>query len=431
MPRSLKKLAQPATKVAGIAPEIKTGTGNATQTNRMLDKNNPYLQTILHPAEVFGVKIPDGCYDQSATVTEYTRYQFNGGSAGYRCVLLGLTETDGSATVTARGSLVPGYEEVTGAGDLPWNLGFIGESTATAADLLWAGAGADSAWIPHPGSTSLNATFRALRLVSCGVRIVCASAPLTAKGWVTVAALPRGYSKQGFFSSVGGSLTLAGVLTLPGSVTVPLNDLGSGLSAIYRPTDNVCLEYAPTRVEVEAATIDEHNFAVHDVGAFVIVCHGTDATTVPPFLIEVVENFEAQPTSNAVLVTSSPSFSDPLALSHALNRAEEVDTVKHSGLGFEGVEDDSHPVSRAVVRMVDVCHEVKSVKGTPQRVTVGSVSGTLATTSFGLTKKASKSNRGLAKQAAGGAPTDTLSTIMDMVLPLAVKFLPEIAAAFL
>lgn len=427
---NMRKLAaQPGPRVLNTAPSVHAPKAfTDAKVEQSMDKHNAYFQTIAHPADVFGVKIPDGCYDESATVTEFARFQFDGGTNGYRAVMIGETLTDGSSTITYRGSLLPGEEDMTGTGALPWHLLFSGVATATALDIFWGGAGGGSTWMTHPGQATFTSTFRMVRLVSCGIRVTCAAAPLTAKGWLTVAALPRGMSRQGFFTSA--ATTLSSVLTLPGAKTVPLNDLGGGLSAIYRPLDNACLEYAVMSNDLAAGERDDLNWMRHDIGGFIVVAHGTDQLALPPFLIEFVGNYELTPKTNAVLVTTSPSYSDPLALSHALNRAEDIEPVKHSANGFDGTGKEDHPMQAVSLANVEL-PGVAPKKGATATAVDASAMGGVSQMKFSASSKMKSANRSIARQVDDGQPEDTFTRIMSVVLPLAEKFLPLLAGALL
>lgn len=423
-PRSAKAEVEQSTP----ASHVKAMHSPSGLVSKIANDSNPYLQSLLHPATVLGAKVPDGAYPASATVTEFVRFFFTGGThqigetCPVRTVILGVTQTDGTDALNKRCSLCPGADDITGTGLVEWDLGYVSDADASDSDI-WKGAGTK---ITHPAYTALAGMARMIRLVSCGIRLTCAASGLTNKGWVTMAYLPKGYGRAGWFRTIAQPLT--NITTLPGLVTMPVAQIGAGMSAVYTPTDNGCLEYCAMHQDMSAAgNPDVVSWMRHDIGGFVIAVTGTDPTDPPPFCVEVMSNFEIIPSTNAVLLTATPCIDDPLELSHAMNEVNDVDNVRKGSGGFD------HDGEGTILEVT----ELKAIPEIPPPTgkTKGPSCGASALTAkvavvpgLSMTTKSKGRNKVLAARATGTASSgdDTFTRLLGMIVPIAEKVLPSV-----
>jgi len=317
---------------------------------------------------------------------------------------------------------------------VPWTLGT--RSTDVSASNSETALLTDEATFAHPANAIVVANYKAIRLVSAGVRVISGGTALSNQGFVTLAFLPRGSGAGGFLTTTA-ALTLAIVQTLPGSIVVPMSSLGSGAAAIYAPLDNSCLEYVATDfITTGQVKTSDVNVAHHDVGGFVIVVSGATATN--SVLVELVLNFEATVKSNAYAATSSASLSDPLALASALNIVESAPKAVKGSNGFDGLSTGEHQLVSGA--------QLVSYSTSPPRLRGARVTGEPAEpiTLYGVmmpTQGVSVSkpkggnaslNKLLSKLSSNfkdGDDDTMFGSIMDLLIPLAEKFLPSLLAA--
>lgn len=415
-----------------------TAPAASEKVDKILDAANPYLQTLKHPGNVHGVKIPDGAYEGSATFTEVTRIVTSVSSYGCAAVSLGLPQIDvAGAVVSGLSSLIPCTARlitVTNKGmkdpprtttDYAVQLGYTGGSSCQIGDLFPSGLAA----VAHPSSAIIPAQFKALRLVSAGCRVTVASALATSQGFVTVAFLPKGNVNRPFWQ-LGTALPLSDVQMLPHSVVMPVNSMGQGMHGIYAPLDNSNFEYVVSRQLCDTGTAPNVGdpWVQHiDVGAFIVALSGAEEGV--QMMVEVICNFEAIPLLNSFLGTTSPSVSDPLALSEAMNHLQGVSRVGKGSNGFDGVSEGTHPV----LDHVDI---VSCFKPGEQPSNLKVSGGLRVFSKSQVTKKGGGSSGSvlniLSKFLDGdGGSTTTIERIMSMILPLLEKAAPALLGMFL
>jgi len=394
------------------------------KVGKFLGSTNPYLQTILHPATVGGVKVPDGCYEDSATVTQIYRNIFPANATGFASGIIGVDQLTPSFTINSYASLLPGQVSAS-ATPVPYNLGFLNNSaTGTVSD--WFNGGS---FIAHPGQAIFLSNFRLIRLVSAGIHVVAAPAATASSGFYIMCPLPRGIGFTNFFPQ-SSAVPTSTIQSVPGCITTPVNGAKTGVGGIWRPLDSSCYKF--TQVDQRAEETGGTNYptaiADRDLGGWVFCVQGVGAGT--SLMVEIVLNYEAIPTLNSMLPGSSAARADPLALSFALNEAEEAPLAKAGANGFDGLSTGEHELAKQASFQPVASHSL--VKGTQAAlpsvcgmgavmpvsgpVVYGKQSGILGMLSSVLTGN-------------GNEQPTTLETIMKMLLPMVSKFLPDLLAA--
>jgi len=402
-----------------------------TVSHALLD-GNAYYQSLAHPTSVLGAKVPDGSYTGSATVSEVVKLTLPFGShalGGYCTAIFGVPQENSTAQyVEGLNSLLPGQQDQ--ATPVDWTVGEKGDPvTATDANLF----GTSQSVVPHPGNSLLKSTYRLIRLVSAGIHASASAAMTSSQGWLTIAPMPRSAGRNGLYIQ-GVAWSIAKLFTIPGSTTVPIMTPG-GLSSFWTPGDNGCMEYALVDADPgpSADNIDPIQLDRRDIGGWIVCAHGTQATTSGgTLMIELQLNYEAVPSSNAVMATSTPTTSDPIALSSALNAVEEKPKVQKGSGGFDGVNDANHPLQSSSLSVFKLMNRSPKVGGRPatmQLVDEPNVLclGGLKPTSLSAFGKSTKNKALMSRVNSGGQGGDSISSLLNMVLPLAKKFLPEIA----
>jgi len=263
----------------------------------------------MRPASVHGVKVPDGSYQNSCTVTQVLKYSITATNAT-TAFIIGVNKMDSNGHLidTDMNSLIPGQCTKTIAVGVGADTSYIYDLglcvTTTTEANLWETAGAVGYAMGHPGLSTILGGYRNIRLVSAGVHISSAPSSTTDQGWYTVTPLFRGIGNSNVFRALT-PCTLASVQNMVGAITVPIKGNPNGVSSIWKPVDNACMEYVPVDVRYEHdQTLNREDIDIQrrDVGGWVIVVHGT--TTIP-ILVEVVSNFEAQALNQYITPGSS------------------------------------------------------------------------------------------------------------------------------
>jgi len=287
---------------------------NTLERKRLLGMN-PYLQTLLDPFNVLGVKIPDMNSHPSGSFQILDRREIVINANGVACICYGAYGASGSSG--QGGSLVP--VRVAGTGSVPYAIGMTNGALASSVDLLLGGS---PIYLTNWTSVSdpIVQTYVKARLVSAGTCFQYLGAPLNAKGKASLGFAPRNQLR----SNISSGLTVDMLLKLPGSKTVPVNTLSGGV-VLYQPQDGVSLEYVDTN-SVSTAT----NGSVWDTDANLrAACGGEMYISFtgcnPGDVIQITSafNYEAIPRTNTWnLVGVSLSPNDPIALTHAFNTVQ-------------------------------------------------------------------------------------------------------------
>lgn len=415
-----------AAKVTKVAP------ARPGEVERWQKSNNPYYQTLAHPANVCGVKIPDGGGLETLTMTEVVRTTMTTGAtaATNKCAaIFGVNEVQStdSKQCCCYQSLVPAGDP---EGSYPYALGLKGVGNAdqaikTAYEQIF-----------HPAEPIVRGTFRMMRLVSGGLHVYPTMNFTLTDGTLYGAFLPKGCSTLGFLKSVNtttgpqeSALLISTLKTLPGLVTVPVSAQG-GLNLRYVPTDEGCMDFALMN-DTDALINDSVEWARHDIGGFVVFADGCNSAAAVTFNIELVLNFECVPKSNAFVPTSGPPLDDPLGLATATNLIKEEETARAGPGGFDGLSTGHHELTaHAAYKPLQSVLQVPNygaTKGRAESVSVTAEGGCLVPTkpTVVLSRGAPKHlARTQAKYAEAPAQDDSFTSILKMVLPLAEKFLP-------
>jgi len=405
---------------------------------KYLKQTNPYFQTLANPANVHGVRIPDGGGVETITFTEVVRSTMcSSASAGYEgaATIIGVSQMnkDNEKNPIFPYSLVPACAFKGSA--YPYYLG--ARTTAGNTEYLFTAADFDSPtkFIPHPALSIIASNCTQIRLVSAGIHVYPTCSSLQNAGTLYMAVLPRGLSALNWWTNVAdtntGTMTRAIAKTLPGLVAIPVSD-NKGLSAHYVPTDESCNLFAVMSTS-DNISADGAEFMKHDTGGFIAFADGLTAGAVISFNIELCFNFEAIPATNAFVPTQGPPVDDPLAMAAGVNMIKEEEPAKRGAGGFDGISSGDHElITSAAYKSVAavVIPPTKGVRGSQPEVSA--TSGGIAFHAKPVVHLSRNSPKHMAKMQTryekGDTGGDMFSKVLGMVLPLAEKFLPELLA---
>lgn len=299
----------------------KTLNKNA-MVQRMLLGMNPYLQTLLDPFNVSGVRIPDLNTHPSSSFQVIDRKQLLISAQGCAGIAYGFYAL--SSSTAQGGSLTP----VTYLGPLGTATNSVGMVSGTASNSTDIFQLASPTYLTGWTSNTdvIPAMYQKARLVSCGVVFQYLGAPLNAKGRAILVFAPRNQLRQ----IAAGGLTSDQLLKVPGSKVIPINTLSGGM-VLYQPQDSASLEYA----DLESTTGSVPSVAVWDEDANLRAAAGGElviafdgCTTADLVQITAVFNYEGIPKYNTLnIVSAVPSPNDPIALGHAMNRVQQLPTT--------------------------------------------------------------------------------------------------------
>ncbi len=290
---------------------------NALQ-RKMLVGMNPYLQTLLDPFNIGGVRIPDMNIYPSGTFQIVDRRTLTVNSSGVCAIAYGFYTVASSAA--QGGSLTP--VNISGSGSQPYCVGMTSvAATASTSDLF---NGASPVFLSGWGSNAdiVPSFYTKARLVSAGLVVQYLGAPLNAKGKMSFAFAPRNalrtYSQSG--------LSVSRLLSVPGARIVPVNTLMSPM-VLYQPQDGVSLEYVDltsTSVATNSSVWDtDANLRAAVGGEMVVALDGCVAADTVQCTL--VLNYEGIPRTNALnIVSTQQSPNDPISLNHAFNFIQDA-----------------------------------------------------------------------------------------------------------
>jgi len=268
-----KKIVQKAKSKAGRKTKKGIVKRYGRGAHKMLKGLNPYLETILDPFSIYGVKIPD--FNMAPSVTFTTVDRFNGtANATFCCgafVQCGLF--DGAYATNGAGATSLAYT---------WNA-FVNLASAP---------------------TVTNQTFNGVRLVSAGLAASYEGTTLSDSGRFICGFVPR---------QTGLALPPASMTEASSSAQVQALPMARKYAqAVYFPQDPSSLLYQPP------GATSGSTFGQQAQGYIFIMSDGMVAGQVIQYTL--VCNWEATP-QNSTLSWLSPTHSpsDPLALSHASN----------------------------------------------------------------------------------------------------------------
>lgn len=271
---------------------------------------NPYLQTILDPWNVRGVRVPDIITTPSGTFSIRDQRTLTVNANGLCGILYGMGISGVFPTYTPCGALCPYNTGLPTLG--AYAVGVRLGANSSSSSILAAGS-ANIQLSKFDSSVSSVATlYSSVRLVSFGVSIQYTGSALSAKGKITMASEPR--ETYGQSNKVANaSLTLDDIAALRSSsvTSVPLK---GGASAVYFPQDATSVSYYSTQTNYGLLAFPRAVLGGE------VYCVVDGATANETFFVTAVWNFEGIPFSNQLdLVATQPSKADPLAMSHASN----------------------------------------------------------------------------------------------------------------
>lgn len=305
------------------SPKKKIKRKVAKVLNHGLGKNyltswNPYLQTILDPFHVTGIRVPDLITTPSGTFSIKDMRTLTVNANGICGLLYGMGIAGNFPNYTPCGGLSPWNSGLAIPGS--YNVGINIGVNSTAAILLQAGSSNIALSKFNSTSSSVATLYSSVRLVSFGATIQYTGSALTAKGSIIATSEPRetyGYSNK----VAGATLTLDDMKALRSAVEVSV-PLEGGATAVYFPQDSMSTNYYSTTTNY---TLSQFPRSVLGGEVGLIVNGATPGDT---FAVTAIWNFEGVPFTNQLdLVSTSPSKSDPLAMSHAANTISDTKPI--------------------------------------------------------------------------------------------------------
>jgi hypothetical protein len=309
--KKVKKVAKRAAKKAFKKLIGRAGAGHPLlanpQNNRhQLMSQNPYLCSLLDPFNCgSGSKIPGfGCMP-TATLTVMDRRTLT-------------VNANGVVGAVFQGGM-PGLSTSSfGAG---WTLSNTATQTNIFANVATAGSGSVAILLGNAATgTTIDATYQDLRLVSASVTMEYTGTTLNDQGLLIAAAYPR---ESGNYSWPITATPAINIRNSPYAREVAVNK-HKGIAVRYNPTDADSYVFSRTGnrgYQLPAATIDGVLWNFSDAfGSMMVMGIGLAAGQT----VNIVSayNYEAHPeASSTTIVSSSPSHSDPLAMSHAETEA--------------------------------------------------------------------------------------------------------------
>lgn len=391
--------------------------------DKFVKDHNLYYQTLKHPALVSGAKVPDGCDEITSAFTVVYRTSFSVGTNGIGAIMIGNTADGGY------GAMIPQPYAVTINGSAVAYIvgvrsGQAGESAfvSTSSQLFSSGSasGAGSVAMNLPNWISTSSTipsmFTRVRLVSAGMSLQSTAAFSSNGGYYFGASLPGRFFVDSDNSALN-DISLNDVKNLPGSKLVPINK-GTGLSLTYNPTDPMCSEFAPLDLDTLSPT--DVRWLQAQPGIFVAGVDG--ATSGTSIIVNLILNYEGIPETGALtFVTPTPGVDDPLALAEALNARESDSLVVGSTSDYDGLHPESDG-SHALEALPEAAELRQNPTGGMIVHSMGAVKATAARRSRRGSSAAGPSFKRVQQKS-------LFRTMLDVVLPAAVKVLPAVLAA--
>jgi len=282
--------------------------GQKKMKNRGINplSNSPYFQTLLSPARIQGVKIPDATTTPSDTTCLETR-----------AVLTPVTDS-GNAKVVAGVAV--------NVGSLT-NVGDIYTITASASDVYtWSGGA-------HPSAASMATIATMARPVSASLSLTCTAAEANDAGRFIACFVPGG-SPQ-ILVNVGVPTvptTPALILATPAVTTVPVNK--KLVECRYTPSDAIAQSYSGVRSAQASApvrTTGATTISTSQYGWLIIIAESLSGVTVG-LEYQLFENMEFIPSNTTVSLTAAAtSYSDPIEnalVSNAISDIRDINILQ-------------------------------------------------------------------------------------------------------
>lgn len=289
---------------------------------------NHYLNTLMDPEDVVGVKIPDVNFQESGTLHVRQVLRTNTNSNGLASCFVGQGALLGVGTCEA--NLIPNIADLD-CGNNP-NLKFAVGMRSAGSSALTEAAPFDVTLTPNGldgftmgddvGSTqswdAISSITKNMRLVSASIKAEYAGAPLNAAGFTMVGSFPKDFfDSQNIISSYSASQ----LANLEYCDSHPTSE--GPLEATWAPSDLSTLNYQ----DVEAQTTDD---LLRGLGTLVALVTGAPAST--PVQFTICYNLEYLPLPPSLSIGISPSPVDRDALDEALNHLEHVELCHDADL---------------------------------------------------------------------------------------------------
>jgi hypothetical protein len=309
-----------------LKKEVEEVSGDKNIT-KILDKTNPYLQTLLNPTKFQGIKIPDFGAVSTATMSVINNYQMftscytgTGGVQGICGIAIGFAV---SPTVGGNiASLIPNANN----DGVPTDQYVFGITTNPGPTM----GGPTSATTPFSGSplgilsngfTSdddfVPSNAASIRLVSAEMEVVCLGSNFTNQGEVLIGYLAPYVAAQVFSSNASVDTTT--LKSLPGIKTIPVA-ANKCWACRYVPQDNSMFDF------VNYFNIDNSvGNPGRDRGTLICVVSGANTANTVTYDVKVTCNYEYVPKANYYnFAASTPTDVDPIGLALALNSVKSA-----------------------------------------------------------------------------------------------------------
>jgi len=323
---------------SGLGP----GSRKGLQADELMRRMNLYYQTLNAPAEVVGVRIPDGNDFETVVFTVlYRTSMLVGTTDGTAAMIIGMGGETGQAAFLIPN---PTPNDVGNPADVLGHvLGYVSNPVNCDAATPFGVAANATSCLPvrFPSWTDAIVVPKSfvdqVRVVSAGVSAMSAANTLSDQGSYVAAFLPQGLLDAGGPDGTVINLSELNqdtILTIPGSLRSSINE-HKGISMSYTPTNPLCYQYSPfNNIPV---SISEK--AAASPGGFIICAFGASANTT--INVEIVVNYEGIPCNNTLNFFPGALDSvvdDPIAVAEALNLRDSEDSVKEDIDGYAGLD---------------------------------------------------------------------------------------------
>lgn len=349
--RDVRKTEKSANRKQG--KKILKDVAENTDVQRYMLSLNPYLQALLDPFNIHGVRIPDLVTTPSGTISTVLRNTMVCSAAGFGAIAFGLSVTTATGIFnSALGSLVPypsGYHIGCVSGTGAANTDLFGAATCT--NLTLTNWSASNSGIPL--------IYRQARLVSAGLSIRFVGNYTNCEGRILGVSLPRDSLR-----TLGAVLTTAKLLDQPGIRSVPVNNAGgnnAGLTLFYYPQDDISLAYTDVNGTYSAVSGIP---AWARGGELIVGMVGCAASA--EFEYVLCLNYEGIPLSSSMnLISTQVSPADPNSLAHATTTIAEMPKSSAGTILADGVMEAGLPSGHMDINAHMTAAKEQAVMGVP------------------------------------------------------------------
>lgn len=305
-----------------------------------ISQMNLYYQTLAHPAETVGVRIPDDYSNDTVTFSLIKRFILTVNSNGVAAVAIGEAVFGN----TVDGFFIPNITSsaVGNTSATDHIIGYTNHTAATTSALFSSNTTAGTGSPPlkftqwTSAGNSVDSLCTDVRLVSAGLSCRSTVGDLNNQGLYNAVSLPRGYLYDNGYTLEG--VGVSNIQAMDGVISVPVNT-NKGIELTYQPDDEICLTWAPLlRAPTQSNPNDRGMYAP---GGFLVCVSGAYATST--IQCTLVCNYEGIPISDQLIFQNAMASvpDDPIAIAEAFNERESDDLAKEGTSGYDGLHTES------------------------------------------------------------------------------------------